>query len=262
MTKLAKRMVTAEPSIIRELYKVYGQPGIQSLSAGNPSVDTFPVKEIAEISKELYEECMNDPEMVKTLFSYGVTEGVGTLRDALKKRYMGRYHNGNPETDDLQVFTGAQQVIDLVTKCFVDVGDTVLVEEHSYQGAISTFWGYEGNVVGVKTDEDGIIPEALEEALKTEKNVKVIYTIPTFQNPMGIQTTLERRKAMYELAVKYDVMILEDSPYFELRYSGEYIPSIKSLDATGHVIFAGYGLHMHAKRPVPADLRQDLCDCG
>lgn len=239
MTKLAKRMVTAEPSIIRELYKVYGQPGIQSLSAGNPSVDTFPVNEIAEISKELYEECKKDPEMVKTLFSYGVTEGVGTLREALKKRYMERCHNGNPETDDLQVFTGAQQVIDLATKCFVDAGDTVLVEEHSYQGAISTFWGYEANVVGVKTDEEGMLPEALEEALKTEKNVKVIYTIPTFQNPMGIQTTLERRKAMYELAAQYDVMILEDSPYFELRYSGEYIPSIKSLDKTGHVIFAG-----------------------
>ncbi|MCI8630836.1 MAG: PLP-dependent aminotransferase family protein, partial [Firmicutes bacterium] len=106
-------------------------------------------------------------------------------------------------------------------------------------GAITAFRSYEANVIGVKTDEDGIVPEALEAALKADPKVKLIYTIATFSNPMGIETTLERRKAMYDLAVKYDVVILEDSPYFELRYSGNYIPSIKSLDKTGHVIFAG-----------------------
>lgn len=84
-----------------------------------------------------------------------------------------------------------------------------------------------------------MLPDALEEMLQKEEQVKLIYLIPTFQNPMGIVTTLDRRQAIYDLAVKYDVMILEDSPYFELRYSGEYVPSIKSLDKTGHVIFAG-----------------------
>ncbi len=239
MTNFAKRMETAEPSIVRELYKVWVLPGMHSLGAGNPSLQTFPVKEMEEISKKLYEECGKETSMVDAIFSYGVTEGDNPLRDVLKKRYMEHYKNGNMETDDLQIFTGAQQVIDLTAKCYVNAGDTVLVEENSYSGAISAFWGYEGRIVGVKTDEEGMDPEALEEALKKESNVKVIYLIPTFQNPMGIVTTLERRQAIYDLAVKYDVMILEDSPYFELRYSGEYVPSIKSLDRTGHVIFAG-----------------------
>lgn len=239
MTQLAKRMVTAEPSIVRELYKVWALPGMHSLGAGNPSLETFPVKEMQEISRQLYEECETDRGMVDTIFSYGVTEGDSALRTALKKRYMEHYGNGDPERDDLQVFTGAQQVIDLTAKCYLNAGDTVLVEEQSYSGAISAFWGYEGRIVPVKTDEEGLVPEALEEALKTEPNVKLLYLIPTFQNPMGIVTTLERRKAIYDLAVKYDIMVLEDSPYFELRYSGEYVPSIKSLDKTGHVIFAG-----------------------
>lgn len=239
MTELAKRMKTAEPSIVRELYKVWTLPGMHSLGAGNPSLKTFPVKEMEEISKQIYEECSRDHSMVDAIFSYGVTEGDDPLRKELKKRYMEYYKNGNPKTDDLQIFTGAQQVIDLTAKCFLNSGDVVLTEEHSYSGAISAFWGYEGKVVGVKTDEEGMLPDALEEMLQKEEHVKLIYLIPTFQNPMGIVTTLDRRQAIYDLAVKYDVMILEDSPYFELRYSGEYVPSIKSLDKTGHVIFAG-----------------------
>ncbi len=239
MTELAKRMETAEPSIVRELYKVWALPGMHSLGAGNPSLETFPVKEMGEISRKIYQECDSDTSMVDEIFSYGVTEGDHSLRRVLRRRYMEYYRNGSPDRDDLQIFTGAQQVIDLTAKCYLNAGDTVLVEEHSYSGAISAFWGYEGNVIGVKSDEQGLVPEALEAALKREKNVKLIYLIPTFQNPMGIVTTLERRKAIYDLAVQYDVMILEDSPYFELRYSGDYVPSIKSLDKTGHVIFAG-----------------------
>lgn len=239
MREMAKRMRTAEPSVVRELYKVWGLPGMRSLGGGNPSIETFPVKEMREISAKMYEECSQDPAMVDTIFSYGITEGDDLLREQLRKRYIEKGHNGDPEIDDVQVFTGAQQAIDLAVKCFINTGDIVLVEEQSYSGAMSAIWGYEGEAVGVKTDENGMIPEALEEALKTQKNVKMIYLIPTFQNPMGIVTTLERRKAIYDLAVKYDVMILEDSPYFELRYSGEEVPSIKSMDKTGHVIFTG-----------------------
>lgn len=239
MTELAKRMYTAEPSVVRELYKVWTLPGMRSLGAGNPSIETFPVKEMQAISKKMYEECEGDPAAVDTIFSYGITEGDDLLREMLRKRYIKQYKNGNLETDDVQVFTGAQQIIDLVVKCYVNTGDTVLVEEQSYSGAMSSIWGYEGKAIGVKTDEKGMVPQALEEALKKEPNVKLIYLVPTFQNPMGIVTTLERRKSIYDLAVEYDVMILEDSPYFELRYSGEFVPSIKSMDKTGHVIFAG-----------------------
>lgn len=239
MTEFSRRMINAEPSMVRELYKVWCLPGMHSLGAGNPSIDTFPVKEMQALSTEIYQECENSAADVGAIFSYGVTEGDDDLRAALKDRYMTRYGNGDPERDDLQIFTGAQQVIDLAIRCFVNTGDTVLVEEQSYSGTISAVWGYEGRMAAVATDEEGMLPEALEKALQTEPNVKLIYLVPTFQNPMGIVTSLERRKAIYELAVKYNVMILEDSPYFELRYSGEYVPSIKSLDRTGHVIFGG-----------------------
>ena len=239
MTEFARRMESAEPSMVRELYKVWALPGMHSLGAGSPSVSTFPAKEMEAISAKIYAECYENAGTMNDVYAYGVTEGVGVLRDVLRKRYLEHYQNGNAEMDDLQIFTGAQQVIDLATKCFVNAGDTVLVEDISYQGAIAAFWGYEAKVKGVATDNDGIIPEALEEMLKSDPRVKLLYVIPTFQNPMGIQTTLERRQAIYDLAVKYNIMVLEDSPYFELRYSGEYIPSIKSLDKTGHVIFAG-----------------------
>lgn len=239
MTNFAKCVETAEPSIVREIYKVWVLPGMRSLGAGNPSVDTFPVKEMAEISRQIYDRCEKDKSYMSTIFSYGTTEGEDILRDVLRKRYLKHYKNGDPERDELQIFTGAQQIIDLTIRSFINEGDTVLFEENSYGGAITAVAGYNGRAVGVKTDEEGLIPEALEEAMKNEHNVKLLYTIPTFQNPMGIVTTAERRKAIYDLAVKYNVMILEDSPYFELRYSGEYVPSIKSFDKTGHVIFAG-----------------------
>lgn len=238
MTKFSKRMNTAEPSIVRELYKAWDIPGMRSLGGGTPDVETFPVKELSAISKNIFDNCTNSKEISK-LFSYSITEGDNTLRDILKKRYITGYGIGNLDQDDLHIFTGGQQIIDLTTKCFVNPGDIVLVEEKAYQGAISAFWSYEAVVKGVKTDESGMIPDALEEQLKKNTNVKLIYVVPTFQNPMGIVTTKERRRKIYELAKKYDVMILEDSPYFELRYSGEYVPPIKTLDDTGHVIFAG-----------------------
>ncbi len=239
MTKFSKKAEVAQPSIIRELYKVWLIPGMKSMSSGTPSKATFPVKEFSEISAELYKEALSDPAKIDKIFAYGVSEGNEDLREVLKDRYMYRYKNGNPQTDDLQIFAGAQQVIDLTARTFLDDGDVVLVEEHSYGGAMNAFRGYGGRCVGVKSDKDGMIPESLEEALQRETNVKIIYVVATFQNPMGIVTSLERRKAIYDLAVKYDVMVIEDSPYFELRYSGEYIPSIKSMDTTGHVIFAG-----------------------
>ena len=233
MFEFAKRLDGIKPSIAREMYKVLGKPGYISFASGAPSADTFPVDAMIELAPEIYRE---KGRFVNT---YGITEGDPELREILRKRYIDHYHNGTRETDDLQVFTGSSQVLDLTAKAFLNEGDVVLSDEHSYSGAISAFRAYGAVVKGVAMDENGMIPEALEEALKTTENVKVIYVIPTFQNPMGISLPLERRKKIYELAVKYNKLVFEDQPYFELRYSGEYIPSIKSMDTTGHVLFAG-----------------------
>lgn len=233
MIEFARRLDGCKPSIAREMYKVLGKPGYISFASGAPSADTFPSKEMAALAPGIYEE------KGRTINAYGITEGDNDLREILRKRYIDQYHNGSRETDELQIFTGAQQIIDLCAKCTLNEGDVVLVEEHSYAGAMLAFRGYGAKLVGVKMDADGIMPAALEDAIRTIPNVKLIYLIPTFQNPMGTSIPFERRKQIYELAVKYDKLIFEDSPYFELRYSGEYIPSIKSLDRDGHVLFAG-----------------------
>lgn len=233
MFEFAKRLDGLKPSIAREMYKVLGKPGYISFASGAPSADTFPVEEMILLAPEIYRE------KGREVNTYGISEGDPQLREALRKRYMDHYHNGVRGVDELQIFTGAQQIIDLTAKAMLNEGDVVLVEEHSYSGAMTAFRAYGGVLKGVAMDENGIIPEALEEALKTTENVKLIYLIPTFQNPMGISIPLERRRKIYELAVKYNKLIFEDAPYFELRYSGQYIPSIKSIDTTGHVLFAG-----------------------
>lgn len=233
MFEFAKRLDGIKPSIAREMYKVIGKPGYISFASGAPSAVTFPNEEMAEIAPEIY----RDPNY--RINAYGITEGDPELREFLRKRYIDRYGFGSRETDDLQIFTGGQQILDLTAKAMLNEGDVVLVDEHSYSGAMTAFRAYGAKLVGVKMDENGMIPEALAEALETVDRVKMIYLIPTFQNPMGVSMPFERRKQVYELAVKYNKLIFEDSPYFELRYSGEYIPAIKSLDTDGHVLFAG-----------------------
>lgn len=232
MIEAAERTKGSKPSVIRELLKEAMKPGMTSLAAGNPSVETFPVEEIKKLSEKVYAEYAN------TALSYGATEGYAPLCETLAKRYREKY-NSMTEEDTLQIFSGGQQAIDLITRCFVNAGDTILCEERSYTGALCVFRSYHTNLTGVPMDENGIIPEELEKILKEDNKVKMLYTISTFQNPSGITLSEERRKKVYELAVKYDIIILEDSPYFELRYSGEYIPTIKSFDTTGHVFFVG-----------------------
>lgn len=239
MTRFAKRIGGGSNPAYGRIFAMFDQPGVISLGDGVPDASTFPAKELEKMTMEVFEDFKKDASMTNKLFSYWEAAGLPELVSALTDRYMGKFNSGDPEKDTLLTFTGAQQVIDLAARVFLDPGDTIIVEENSYGGAITAFRSYEANVIGVETDEEGIVPEALEAVLKADPKVKLIYTIATFSNPMGIETTLERRQAMYDLAVKYDVIILEDSPYFELRYSGNYIPSIKSLDKTGHVIFAG-----------------------
>ena len=143
------------------------------------------------------------------------------------------------ENDDIIITSGAQQVMDLFTKTTCNEGDTVICEAPSFIGSLNSFRSFNCKLCGIPLESDGMDLNALEKALQNEKNVRFIYIIANFQNPSGVTTSLEKRKAIYELAVKYNVMILEDNPYGELRIAGEDVPCIKSLDKDGIVVYAG-----------------------
>lgn len=226
------RVNSLKPSAIREIFKYAADPAVVSLSAGNPAPDAFPAKEIAEISADLLSRRPVDA------LQYGLTEGYTPLRDYLKKYMKDKYGIGS-ENDRLIITSGAQQVMDLAAKSLCNEGDVVICEAPSFIGSLNSFRSYNARLVGVPVESDGINTEILEEKLKTEKNVRFIYVIPNFQNPSGVTMSLEKRKKVYSLAKKYGVMILEDNPYGELRYFGENVPAIKSLDTDGIVMYAG-----------------------
>ena len=221
-----------KPSAIREIFKYAADPTVVSLSAGNPSPDAFPVKELEEISARLFKE---NPI---ALLQYSVTDGYAPLRAYLRE-YMKKKYDIGSETDDIIITTGAQQIMDFATKSLVNEGDVVITEAPSFIGSLNSFRAYNAKLVGVEVESDGMNTDKLEEALKANPNTKFIYTIPNFQNPSGVTMSLEKRRKVYELAQKYNVLILEDNPYGDLRYSGEFLPAIKTLDTDGRVIYAG-----------------------
>ena len=228
----SERAKNLKPSAIREIFKYAADPEVVSLSAGNPSPEAFPSKEIAEISAKIFAE---NPTSV---LQYSVTEGYTPLSEYLKD-YLKSSQNIGSEKDEILITSGAQQVMDLCSKALLNEDDVVVCEAPSFIGSLNTFRSYNGRLAGVTVEPDGMNMEELENALKSNKNVKFIYTIPNYQNPSGVTMSLEKRKKLYELALKYSVLILEDNPYGELRYSGEPLPSIKSFDTEGIVIYAG-----------------------
>lgn len=228
--KFAKGVASLKPSIIREILKSSGNT--IPLAAGNPAPDAFPVEDIKKIVNEIFEA---DPILA---LQYGVSEGYTPLIEKLTELAKTRYGVGG-ENDGLIVVSGAQQVMSLMSQCFINYGDCVICEEPSFIGSLNCFRSYGAKLSGVPVDSDGMNIAALEEKLKTEENVKFIYTIPNFQNPAGVTMSLEKRKAVYELAKKYGVLILEDNPYGDLRVSGENVPAIKSFDEDGIVVYAG-----------------------
>ena len=228
----ASRIGGLKPSAIREILKVTQDPSVISFAAGNPAPEAFPVKEMKQIADELFDE------RAAYALQYGVSEGYAPLRELTAARLKEKYNIGTPD-DDLIILSGGQQVMDLTAKCFLNEGDTILVEDPSFIGSLNCFRSYGAHLVGIPMEPDGIDVDALERALKTEKNVKLMYLIPTFQNPTGRVMSLAKRRRVLELSKRYDVPIIEDNPYYELRYSGEYVPTIKSLDTDGRVIYAG-----------------------
>lgn len=226
------RVKNLKPSAIREILKSAGTPGMISLSVGNPAPEAFPAKEIAEISAHVFQERPIDA------LQYNVTEGYLPLRNRLSS-YLKERHGAGRMFDDLLITSGAQQVMDLATKALCNPGDVVICEAPSFIGSLNSFRSYQVRLRGVEMESDGIHLEKLEQALREEPRAKFLYTIPNFQNPSGITMSAEKRREVYRLAKQYGVLILEDNPYGDLRFTGEEIPPIKALDEDGLVIYAG-----------------------
>lgn len=230
--KFSENVDALQPSAIREILKFTGMPGVISFAAGNPAPEAFPVEEISRISAELLEK---DPILA---LQYNITEGYPELRDILKAR-MAEQHCFDKAADDLITTSGAQQANELSCKVLLNRGDTMFCESPSFIGSLNAFRSYGVNLVGVELEEDGMDLDALEQAVKENPNPKLVYVIPNFQNPTGRVMSLEKRKGLYQLACKYDLIILEDNPYGDLRFAGTSIPSIKSMDTEHRVIYSG-----------------------
>lgn len=228
----SNRVGGLKPSAIREIFKSLGDPEMISFAAGNPAVESFPVEELRRISDGIYKDESG------LALQYSVTEGYAPLREAVTKRLASKFAI-DMGANDLLITTGGQQGIDLITKIFCNEGDTVVCEEPSFIGALNAFRSYGCNLKGVPLEDDGMDLGKLEEILKTDKKVKLIYVIPTFQNPAGLTTSLKKRRELLALAEKYHVMILEDNPYGELRFAGEDVPTLKSMDQNGLVVYCG-----------------------
>lgn len=225
------RVSGVQPSAIREILKFTADPEVISFAAGNPAPEAFPTEVIAKLSADIFAE-----EPVNAL-QYSVTEGYAPLREWLKNDLEKKKLF---KAEDMVVVTsGAQQAIETTAKILCNEGDVIICEDPAFVGSLNAFRSYGVRLVGIPMDDEGMIMEELEAALKVNPTAKLIYTIPNFQNPTGRTTTLERRKQMLALAKKYGVYILEDNPYGELRFAGESVPSIKELEDGGNVLYAG-----------------------
>ncbi len=231
---IAKHLKASE---IRELLKVTQEPDIISLAGGLPSPEAFPVDIIKDITSYMLEKYGDK------MLQYGSTEGVNSFRDTLAEFITSRYKFKNIERDNIFITTGSQQGLYLAAKIFIDPGDTVIVEAPTYVGVLTAFQSYNPKYESIEMDDNGMRVDMLEDKLRELKseNVKpkLIYTIPTFQNPAGVTLSEDRRKYLLELAEEYDILILEDAPYEELRFSGEPIPQIKRMDKDERVIYLG-----------------------
>jgi 2-aminoadipate transaminase len=219
-------------SAIRELLKLISRPEIISFAGGLPSPDSFAVEELKEVIAGVMEK------EASFALQYGATEGDTLLRELLVVRY--RSLGMDITIDNLIITTASQQALDLIAKMFLNRGDKVIVELPSYLGGLSAFNSYGGEPIGIPMDENGMRADLLEKKLaelkKQNIKPKFIYIIPDFQNPAGVTMSESRRAEILAIAHKYDILILEDSPYRELRYEGKHQRTLYEMDGTGQVI--------------------------
>ncbi|ADU50075.1 PLP-dependent aminotransferase family protein [Intrasporangium calvum] len=231
MTGFARRAERVEPSAIREFLSLAGDPAITSFAGGYPDATLFPIEELHQIYADLLTRGSAGA------LQYTASEGLPQLRALVAQRLTA---DGMPCTaEDVLITQGGQQGLDLTAKLFIDAGDVIVTERPTFLGAIIAFNPYEPRYRSVPIDDEGMDTDALQQVLRTTERVKVIYTVPDYQNPTGQTMSLTRRTRLVELAEEFDAVILEDTPYRELRYEGQRLPTIKSLDRTGRVVHLG-----------------------
>ncbi|MFZ3171823.1 MAG: PLP-dependent aminotransferase family protein [Carboxydocellales bacterium] len=231
--RLAERMGNMSGSAVREILKITQQPNMISFAGGLPSPESFPVAELQEITHEVY------AKTGAQMLQYGITEGYQPLNEFIA-HWLKATKQINAEPADIQITSGSQQGIDLVSRVFLNKGDQVIVESPSYLSAFQVFNSYQASYLPIPSDDQGMLVDELEKALADgTKKPKLVYTVATFNNPTGITMNLERRKKLLQLADKHNLIIIEDNPYGELRYQGEHVPTLKSLDTQGRVVYLG-----------------------
>ncbi|MBU0711894.1 PLP-dependent aminotransferase family protein [bacterium] len=226
---LAGRTQNIKASVIREILKVVSQPGMISLAGGLPSPDSFPLEIIDELSSLVIKKYGSKA------FQYSATEGFPALREALAA-YLNKKEI-RATADDVCITSGSQGLLDGIGKVFISEGQKIAVEAPTYVGALQAFNSYGPEYVCIKTDDNGVIPEHLEDIIKLF-GIKLVYLVPTFQNPTGRTLPLDRRYKIADIIQKYEVLLIEDDPYSDLRYRGKPITPLKAL-APDNVIYTG-----------------------
>ena len=227
--KYARRFDHVSGSAIREIFKVIAQPGMSSCAGGNPSLAALPDRQVSELAVEVL------AKNGKAILQYGATEGYPPFLESLLQ-YVNQHLSLGVDT--VLPVTGSTQAMDLLCKALIDRGDVILIENPSFLGNMQCMKLYEATLVPVNSDENGILTDHLEELIR-QYHPKMLYTIPNFQNPTGLTLPLERRKRIAELAEQYGVIVAEDDPYRDLRYTGSHLPTIKSFDRSGWVVYFG-----------------------
>jgi 2-aminoadipate transaminase len=228
--RYARRTAGMSASEVRALFAVASRPDVVSLAGGMPFVDALPVPDVREVVDAVMRED------AATALQYGGGQGSASLRERLTRLMAEESIDADPE--DVVVTTGAQQALDLLGKIFIDPGDVVVVEAPTYVGALTAFGTYEPRFVTIETDDEGMVIDNLEEAFVGGARPAFVYTVPNFGNPAGVTMSLARRRRLVELCREAGVPIVEDNPYGLLRFEGDPLPSLRSLDPE-NVIYLG-----------------------
>ena len=241
LSATSKGLVRSE---IRELLKLTRQPGVISFAGGLPFSGLFPIEEMKDIVNTVLDR---EGEIA---LQYGPTEGDGRLIEFLAG-WMKETEGADVDKDNVLIVSGSQQALDLIGKIFIDPGDPIIIGLPSYLGAIQAFKSFRANMVGARLDKQGINVDTVADILRTYtakgQKIKFIYVVPDFQNPSGVTLSLERRERLLELCYEYEVVLVEDSPYRDLRFRGEPLPMVRTLDKGGHA----FSLHTFSKLLFP-----------
>lgn len=234
MPYFAERMKTMEKSarIIRNLFGAMGDPGLISFSGGAPAKEALPI----DIVREIADDVLRSEKRGVEALQYGSVQGLPDLREVVVRELLAP-KGIDVNAENILITSGGLEGINLLCQLFIDPGDVILVESPTFVHCVEIFEMFQAKCISVDMDENGMIPEDLEEKIR-RYSPKVVYVIPTFHNPTGRTLSLERREKIAALGSRYDVVILEDDPYRDIRYSGEELKPIKAFDKTGHTILA------------------------